>query len=333
MNLAIAVQGKNIKIVTENSINQMPEKKHLSVAVGVIENEYNEILITQRPSQGDYANYWEFPGGKVEPNEIPRQALARELHEELGIEVQRAVPLIRLYHDYGTKLVRLDVWRIVQYQGEPHGRERQPIAWLPAEGLLDFQLLPANKPIVSAIRLPSRYVITPTGLRELKLYEHVEECLATGEQLIRFRQDGYELSHYHRMIPRLISLCHSYGGHLMIDGSPTLIEKFPSCGLHITSRDLFSYSKRPIPEHHWFAASCHNLRELQQAEKIGADFAVLSPVFPTASHPDAKVLGWNKFLALVDPMNIPVYALGGMKLNSPAIWFGAQGVAGIRFAI
>ena len=57
---------------------------------------------------------------------------------------------------------------------------------------------------------------------------------------------------------------------------------------------------------------------------------MLAPVFPTASHPNVAVLGWPKFFQLVEHANFPVYALGGMSLYQPAIWFGAQGVAGIR---
>jgi 8-oxo-dGTP diphosphatase len=80
------------------------------------------------------------------------------------------------------------------------------------------------------------------------------------------------------------------------------------------------------------SASCHNKKDLQQAEKLGVDFCVLSPVLPTRSHPDATPLGWHVFQGLVEKVNIPVFALGGMTLEQEekTISAGAQGVAGIR---
>jgi 8-oxo-dGTP diphosphatase len=80
------------------------------------------------------------------------------------------------------------------------------------------------------------------------------------------------------------------------------------------------------------AASCHDADDLKRAEDLGADFALLSPVLPTRSHPDAEPLGWERFAAMVDRANLPVYALGGMhpSMLSRAWQAGAQGVAGIR---
>jgi 8-oxo-dGTP diphosphatase len=80
------------------------------------------------------------------------------------------------------------------------------------------------------------------------------------------------------------------------------------------------------------SASCHNEKDLQQAEKLGVDFCVLSPVLPTRSHPDATPLGWTVFKDLVEKVNVPVYALGGMspEQEAKALESGAQGVAGIR---
>jgi thiamine monophosphate synthase len=80
------------------------------------------------------------------------------------------------------------------------------------------------------------------------------------------------------------------------------------------------------------SASCHDAQELQQAENLGLDFVVLSPVLPTRSHPDAEVLGWQKFSQLCEQISLPVYALGGMSTElMPKSWMhGAQGIAGIR---
>ena len=82
------------------------------VAVGVVRNPQGNILIAKRPAHAHQGDLWEFPGGKVERGESLQQALQRELHEELGIDVTHARPLIRIPHSYPDKQVLLDVWLI-----------------------------------------------------------------------------------------------------------------------------------------------------------------------------------------------------------------------------
>ena len=95
---------------------------------------------------------WEFPGGKVESDESPEQALARELKEELGIDIGPINPLIRGRHDYGDQRVLLDVWVVPAFDGVARGLEGQPMVWVwPAE-LEDYQFPAANKPIIEALR-------------------------------------------------------------------------------------------------------------------------------------------------------------------------------------
>jgi 8-oxo-dGTP diphosphatase len=102
-------------------------------------------------------------------------------------------------------------------------------------------------------------------------------------------------------------------------------------GIHLTARHLLALDKRPEGLL-WLAASCHNLEEIQHAQKIGVDFVVLAPVLATATHPGVDGLGWQKFAELVTHCNVPVYALGGMSLNSldRARQAGAQGISAIR---
>lgn len=302
----------------------------LSVVVGVIENANHEILLAQRLAKGIYDNFWEFPGGKVEKNEIPRQALTRELQEELGIEVQCAKPLIRVRHNYGERQVLLDVWHVTEYQGEPYGREGQPVMWVPRHQLREHRLLPANHPIVTAIILPQHYVITPTGISEEKLYLYVKSLLQKDYKFIRFHARGWNAAHYLSALHNLIKIGKPYQAQFMVDGEPDILKDFPVAGLHLTSQQLMSYRQRPVSENYLLGVSCHNETELTQAKKIQADFAMLAPVLPTITHPNAKLLGWQKFTTLVNKANFPVYALGGMSFNQPAIWFGAQGIAGIR---
>jgi 8-oxo-dGTP diphosphatase len=103
-------------------------KPTLHVAVGVILRN-GELFIAKRQGDQHLAGLWEFPGGKVEANETVLDALKRELHEELGINVINAEPLIEQRHEYDIRTVVLDCWLVTQFSGEAHGKEGQPTTW------------------------------------------------------------------------------------------------------------------------------------------------------------------------------------------------------------
>lgn len=123
----------------------------IHVAAGVILNVNNEVLLALRPLDKHQGGLWEFPGGKVESGEPVRDALARELLEELNLNVHEAEPLLVTEHDYGDKHVRLDVWVVRGFTGEPHGREGQVIRWFPINEIGTLQFPAANVPIVNAV--------------------------------------------------------------------------------------------------------------------------------------------------------------------------------------
>src|SRR5258706_9289614 len=101
----------------------------VEVAAAVIQRPDGSFLLAQRPPGKVYAGYWEFPGGKAEPGETPERALVRELHEELGIDVMRSYPWITRVFAYPHATVRLNFFRVLAWQGEPHPREDQAIVW------------------------------------------------------------------------------------------------------------------------------------------------------------------------------------------------------------
>jgi 8-oxo-dGTP diphosphatase len=121
------------------------------VMVGLISDQAGRILISRRGAAQHMAGAWEFPGGKKEPGEARLTALRRELAEELGIAVTAAEPLLELFHDYADRRVRLDVWTVHAYTGEPHSREGQPLRWVAVDDLIDAGLLDADRPIVAAL--------------------------------------------------------------------------------------------------------------------------------------------------------------------------------------
>jgi 8-oxo-dGTP diphosphatase len=137
----------------ESMPNTEPKNtKRVHVAVGVIVDSDQRILIALRPGHVHQGGLWEFPGGKVEAAEAVEQALARELFEELGLELNSCRPLTQVCHDYGDKSVLLDVYWVEGFSGQAEGREGQPIAWVKAAALLDYPFPAANQRIISAVQ-------------------------------------------------------------------------------------------------------------------------------------------------------------------------------------
>jgi len=122
------------------------------VAVGVITNDGNDILIAKRAADVHQGGLWEFPGGKVDAGETVQEALGRELQEELSIRVEACQPLLEIRHDYGDKVVRLDVWHVSQFSGTVVGNEGQPVLWVAANALESYEFPKANSEIIERVQ-------------------------------------------------------------------------------------------------------------------------------------------------------------------------------------
>lgn len=306
--------------------------KRIWVAAAVIRRG-EDVLIARRPADKHQGGLWEFPGGKVEPGEGAREALARELEEELGIVPEQARPLIRISHDYPDKSVCLDVWEVTTFRGEPEGREGQPLRWVPVEELPSHAFPAANRPIVTAARLPPCYAISPDSPDVTALTAWASVRLSRGIRLLLLRAPSLPEQEYLRLAEALLSRCRETGARLMLHGDPALLEKLPVAdGLHMPACFMKKLARRPLPAGKWWAVSTHDAGEMALAEQLGADFVTLSPVKPTASHPDASPLGWARFTELAAKATVPVYALGGLgEADIETAWqAGAQGVAAIR---
>jgi 8-oxo-dGTP diphosphatase len=123
----------------------------VTVAVGIVQDPEGRVLVTRRAADAHQGGLWEFPGGKVEAGEGVEAALARELMEELGVEVQASEPLMMIEHDYGDKQVCLDVRTVTRWQGEARGLEGQPLAWQMPETLRDWAFPAANTMILARL--------------------------------------------------------------------------------------------------------------------------------------------------------------------------------------
>ena len=134
----------------------------IHVVAGAVIDAQDRVLIAQRPPGKHLAGGWEFPGGKLRPGEDRRAGLTRELREEIGIEIRTPRPLLRLRHTYPFGEVLLDVWVVRHYQGEPQAFDCQALRWCTRTELESTQLLPADAPVVAALRLPERLIQAST---------------------------------------------------------------------------------------------------------------------------------------------------------------------------
>ncbi len=302
----------------------------VQVAAAALVDEQGRILLARRHQAKHQGGLWEFPGGKCEPGEPVETALVRELREELGIEAQVYRPLIRIPHDYGDRRVVLHIYRVTRWQGQPQGQEGQPLAWVEPSRLNDYPMPAADRPVVAALRLPDTYLITPPEVPDADAFlRHLETALRGGIRLIQLRVFGLSPAAIGALYRGAEVLAGRYGAILL--ASSALDLQWAPAGVHLTSQSLASLERRPSGVR-WLAASCHNEADLAKAQALGVDFALLSPVLPTPSHPDAQPLGWDRFEAWVRDASLPVFALGGMYpgLREEAWRRGAQGIAGIR---
>jgi 8-oxo-dGTP diphosphatase len=309
-------------------------KPVMRVMAGVMLDAEGRVLLAQRPAGKHLAGMWEFPGGKLEPGEAPLAGLARELHEELGITLLRAEPLIRVPCHHAERPLLLDVWQTDQWEGEPQSLEGQALQWLLPEHIDPSILAPADRSILRALRLPTRYVITPAEVQPEQRgiwFERICHAVERGGQLLQLRLPLWPRELVRELAMDLLPLARRHGTQLLLNGD---LDGALALGIGVQLREaqLMALSERPLPLSQLVGASCHDATHLAQAEDIGADFATLSPVAATDSHPLTLPLGWPRFHSLAEAAALPVYALGGiapMHVMQARLCSG-QGVAGIR---
>ncbi len=298
------------------------------VAAAVVVRADGSVLLAQRPAGKPYAGYWEFPGGKLEAGESPRDALARELVEELGIVVRRAAPWIVQEHVYPHAHVELHFFRVFAFDGEPVGHDGQAFSWQ-RPGTFDVApLLPANTRVLDALALPPAMGITcAEDLGEEAFLARAERAFARGLRLVQLREKTWPAARRDAFARQLVPLAHAHGATVVVNGSADDALRVGADGTHWTSASLAAAGARP--EGMLIGASCHTREELARAAALGVDYAVVGPVLATTTHPGATPLGWDGFARTIEHTRVPVYALGGLQSADldTALDHGAHGIA------
>jgi len=304
----------------------------VEVVAGIITDPGGRILLARRTEGRDLAGLWEFPGGKREPGETPEAALARELHEELGIRIDPGARLISVPQAYPGKRLRLDVRHIRGWRGTPRGHEGQALAWVPPHKLPDYDMPPADRPVVAALLQPDRYLVTPppTG-RGRRWLSALERALGAGVRRVQLRAPGFDAARWPELAAEAARACRAAGAEVLVNDDIALAMEL-DIGVHLRAAQLADFDRRPLPRALPVAASCHDPDELRQAQQLGCDFAVLGPLAATPSHPGVDGIGWERFAALREHVALPLYAIGGMYPGEipTARAHGAQGIAAIR---
>lgn len=306
----------------------------IDVVAGLITDPGGRVLLARRSDGRDLAGLWEFPGGKLEPGESPERALARELHEELGIEVQVGPPLIAVAQQYPHKRLRLDVRRVTQWRGTPRGHEGQALAWVPPDKLPAYAMPPADRPVVAALLQPDRYLVTPVPRdpgADARWLDALQRALDAGIERLQVRLPGLGEGRLSTLVAAAARRCEAAGAQMLVNGEVALAARF-GLGLHLRASQLQGLRERPVAPGVALAASCHDADELRAAHALGCDFAVLGALKPTPSHAGAEGIGWQRFEQLREHVPLPIYAIGGLGPGdiATARHHGAQGIAAIR---
>ncbi|MBN2679377.1 Nudix family hydrolase [Acidithiobacillus montserratensis] len=300
------------------------------VATGILQDAEGRLLISLRPEGKPWPGFWEFPGGKVDPGETPAEALQRELWEEIGIRVLDAEPFRTLDYTYPERTVRLHFYRVRRWEGDAYGKEGQQIRWLYPWEIPALECLPANLRMTAAVleeslpRPPLCLIADPSRLEPAVFANAWRQALRAGLRWVILRcknpLDAGQVSQLHKLCAETLA----QGAQLWLN-HPDPLPDWPRTGRHLTQAQLDA-GLRPDEA---FGVSCHDGEGVHQAARAGARYALLSPLFPTASHPDTPALGADAFAELVESAAIPLIALGGLSAERipAAMATGASGVA------
>jgi len=320
-----------------SKITQLHKKDIVYIAVAVIRDEQGRLLIAKRHEFQDQGGLWEFPGGKLNQGEHVIDALQREILEETKLQLKYFRPLLKVEHTYPNKTVLLDVWLAGGVESKNAiGREGQELKWVLASELAEFSFPAANHQIIDALILPKLHAITGEFENSTEFSHKLMNALQLGTGLVQLRSKKTCNESYFELSVRARLLCKQHRAKLILNVAVDEFNYHSADGIHLTSDILMSLSLQDLiplyQQGKLVSASTHNQREIDKANELLLDYIFISPVNETNSHPDASVLGWEKFTKLTQSAQCAVYALGGVTKDDldTTISAGGTGIAAIN---
>lgn len=288
-------------------------REPVHVVAGALVGDHGRVLVSRRPPGVHQGGLWEFPGGKLEAGEDRAAGLARELREELGVRVIRSRPLIRVAHDYGDRSVLLDVWRVDAWAGSARGLEGQTIAWRPAEALDPACFPAADRPVITALRLPA--IMGWLDAENGDVLPVLERALDRGLRIVCLRRLGRRTD-ADGLARAAVRAGAARGARLLVDADPALARRAGAAAVLMPVRDLaLARGERGLMA----AAACHTRHELGRARSLGAQLATLEDELPADRRAPPSPL----------PAGLPVYLharTASAGVLSAAWAVGAQGL-------
>lgn len=254
----------------------------VDVAVGVVIRPDGAVLLGQRPAGKPYAGWWEFPGGKLECGESVEAALARELDEELGLRVHGSCPWVVRRFVYPHATVRLHFRRVLDFEGEPHARERQAFAWRHPDAIDVAPLLPATVPVITWLRLPALCVPSAAAaMGERAFLDALEHRL--GERrlsMLLLDEPSLPPARFEALFYPVAQACRAAGARLLVgDRHPPSFHQATS-GVLLGAAALRALVGRPaLP---LVGAEVAGPADVERAGSLGLDFVVAPRPLPQA---------------------------------------------------
>lgn len=295
-------------------------KAQVNVAIAIL-LQHGKVLVGFREAHQHQGNKYEFPGGKVEAGETPLEACRREVCEEVGVRIQDWQVFDFIQHEYDDVIVNLHIFHAAVPDDLSH-EVQQPWRWYTRQQLAELHFPKANLRLIQRLVWPE-YIKISSDLSTLASTQDLlywRSDLALDLQLKAVAEIAVE------QLQRLIVNIDLYHGL-------NSIQQANVAAIHLKQQQLLHLTHNDLVVGQRYIASCHDEVSLQRAQQLGIDAVLLSPVYATTTHPDAKPLGWTHFAELTQAMHIPVFALGGLSRAdlSQAQSQGAYGLAGQRF--
>lgn len=272
----------------------------VDVAVGIVQRADGRVLMAERSARQIAAGYWEIPGGKIDPGETAAEAVARELHEEVGIRVQALQPWLQHEHAFPTRRVRLHCFRIERWTGEAHGREGQRIAWVDPARPECAPLLPSNNRLLQGLALPQACALISSDRLggPAAVLQALPQAIAEGLRLFLLKLDSHSVDQQVLWAQRIGALASAQGARLLLAGTALSARRAGLAGVHAEAAELRRLTQRPGVA--LWSAECAHASDVERARALAADLLI----WTGAGEPP--------------PSTVPLYRLGSQRRSAGA---------------